>query len=697
MFFTQVANLMINFDNLDFNEFETTDFPQWLEIALQSLKNSSDVDKLFSKNADDLTIKPIYTHQDNQNIHNLINSLPGLTPFLRHNNPDGNLINSWDILQELNYFNPTDFNKAILDSLNRGQNSIKLRLLNTNYIYTDKLATNINDLTGLSIALKGADLYSFPIYLDADSFSHTFLPLLKLHCDNSQFNSNEIKGGLYFDPITQSILTGKLINELSLQRQLYDLFDYTQKHFKKFTFISLNGYIYHNCGATSAQELAFSIANAVQYLKTLESSGIDIEQVANKFILVLGISTDFFNQIIKIRAGRLLWSKITEAIGFPPNDRKIKIHCVTSQTNKSILDQPANILRVIIETYSSVIGGADSITVLPHDYLTLNPNEFSDRIARNIQLVINHETATNRTIDPVGGTYFIENLTNLIAQKAWEIFEKIESSGGFYNSLLKSIPQLTISKIASETIEKVQKRSKNLVGVNVYPDNSESIPKIDNSALLQMKHFIQTNDNDIPAIISENENILEAFYEQFKSGENFINISKRINVISDYIDIENIQIVRYPKYFEELRLNANELKLSGTPLPKFLLLNFGTIEQFMARRDFSKDFLQSGGFECIVSPPFESSPDGIKKAIAFIIESSLQHLIICSDDSLYPLFVEDFSNKLKTINSNYYILLAGNPEKYTRDYTTIGVDEFIHLKVNAYELLKYLQSRFSSY
>ncbi len=682
---------MINYDTLDFSEFEKSNYEQWLTTAKESLKKTADEKRLFKKTSDNIELKPIFYQNDLENIKHLISTFPGLFPFLRHNNISGYLIKSWEILQCFNYENPDDFNDAALNALNNDQDSIKLLIESDKYSHNELKPLKIQNIEDLSKALFNIDLTSIPLYIDANGHSAEFLPLLKLFCDNNHFNSNEIIGGIYYDPIAHSLLSGRLSIEKSLQQSFGHLYNYISQNFRNFKFITLRADIYHNCGSNSSLELALALSTAVYYLRIFEELNIDLEKVIPKFILVLGISTEFFNQIAKIRAFRILWSKLTEEIGIPKELRKISIHSITSQTNKSLLDENSNILRSIIETYASVLGGADAITVLTFDYLKQLPNEFSDRVARNIQLVIKYESLVNRTIDPAGGSYLIEKLTYELAEKAWKIFKEIEKNGGIYKNIISGIIQEYISKIAEEKIIKAQSRKDSYIGVNVFANDSESIfiPE------KETKVFNKKMKYSITDINAYNENIYSSLYEFYKKNYNFSDINEAIERSTEFLDIQKIYLTRFPKFFEELRIKAEILKINKNPLPKFLILNFGTIEQYMARRDFSIDFMHIGGFETEISTAFEPNIFGIEDAINFTINNGFKSIILCSSDDIYPIFVSKLVKDLKNRQTGTFILLAGYPENYIDEFKNSGVDDFIHIKTNAYTFLKSLQDKYS--
>jgi methylmalonyl-CoA mutase len=244
-----------------------------------------------------------------------------------------------------------------------------------------------------------------------------------------------------------------------------------------FRTININASNFNNAGADIVQELAFGISMGSEYLAQLTERGISADVAASKIRFSFGTGSDYFPEIAKLRAARLLWSVVTNSF-HPAHGENIKmeIHCVTSEWNKTVYDPYVNMLRTQTEAMSAILGGTDSLTVEPFDIVFRHPDEFSERIARNQQLILKEEAYFDKVADPSAGSYYIENLTNLIAENAWKLFLEIEDQGGFLSCLKTGLIQKKLSESASRRKSDIASGKEILLGTNRFPDLDEKAP-----------------------------------------------------------------------------------------------------------------------------------------------------------------------------------------------------------------------------
>lgn len=643
---------------ITFEEFPKPSYEEWKEQAIASLKGAPFEKKLFTETFEEILLKPIYNQIDSIDFHEKFDSLPGFAPYLRGNNILGFSHRKWDIAQVIPYFCPTDFNEALINDLESGQNSINIHLNRNEFHQFEPVSVDcglvLKNLDSFKKSFKNIDLTVYPIYFNSGDFFAEFAEVFDNYITSMNYDKSKILGNLGSDPLGEALVNGG--SHISIE----DIFDNLEKVITKFDIeypnfgiITIQGSIFHNSGASATQELAYSLTYAIEIINQLLERNLTITQILPKIRFAFGVSSNFFTEIAKLKAARILWSKITEAFGASEELQKTKIHCSTSIRNKTQRDPWVNLLRNTIECLASILGNADSIEIGNFDFAYGSPSDFSRRISRNTQLVLLYEAHLIDTIDPVAGSYYLDSLTNEIISKTWEILQNVESSGGFLNYIQQGKLQDEINKIAEKQIKNYQFRKSILVGTNKYPLLNEKLP------------------NDCTP------------YSFKKLDE--IKLTKKA------FEIKPLQIIRFASSFEKLRNIADNYKSKTGEFPKVILLNFGELNEWKPRNDFSSDFLQVGGFEIINSPVFND----ISKAIEFIKEINNTHLFtICSSDLKYEEIIPAVVPEMRKINPKNYIILAGYPENKVEEYKNYGVNQFIHIKSNIAETLELIQNNY---
>lgn len=639
---------------LNFDEFNIPTYDEWKEEAIKSLKGAPFEKKLFTQTLEDIVLKPIYYSFDVDKTFLESNSYPGFAPFIRGNDFSGLKIRKWHIAQTIPYYEPKEFNAALKDDIKNGQNAISIHINRNEYYQFQSEAivcgTKLKSIDNLVQALDGIDLEKYPIYFKSGDFYGKFSEIFLEFLNIIQINPDELKGNLGADPFNEMMINGG--SQYDIDQLITDLYTAYQKFnkFKSFGLITINGSAYHNSGANSIQELAYSFAYAVELINKLIDKGLTPKEIIPKIRFNFAVSSDFFMQIAKIRAARMIWAKIVKEYRLDENLQKLTLHCSTSIINKTKYDPWVNILRSSIECFAAILSNADSIDVGNFDFAYGYPSDFSRRISRNIQLVLQYEAHLLDTIDPVAGSYFLENITIELAQKAWSEFQKVIAEGGFWQNIENGNIQTQIQKTYEKQDQNYQSRRQILVGTNKYPLLNEKKPT-------DCKPFIINKIDDS-------------------------------QITPKALEIPVMLIQRFGAKFENLRTNAEKFYEEHNQYPEILLLNFGDLNEWKPRNDFSMDFLQVGGFQTIFSPIFNTTDEAINYLDS---QSNAKIVCICSSDQRYETLLPELLPRIKINKPATYAILAGYPENKVEEYKSLGIDCFIHIKANVYETLKQIQ------
>lgn len=608
-----------------FAEFSPPSYEEWVEATIKSLKGRP-LSTLTSQTVEGIEIRPFYSQADIANL-TYLSSQPGQPPYQRGTKRQAQ---PWFITQTLPYATPQQFNHALLDDLRRGQTAV----------YLNPNITKMNHLPDLSTALAGIDFATAPIFIGGGQASLPLVPLLAEHLQQTGQPLTAVQGGLFHDPLAELARNGGTAAD-DLYEASAKLMGWGAENVPTFTMLAVDTAVYHNGGANGVQELAFALATGVTHIRSLQKHGFDIGQIASQLRFIFAIGGDFFMEIAKLRAARLLWAQVIAAFGGDATAQKMQIHGETGTTNKSRLDPHVNMLRTSAETFAASVGGADTITTTSFNQsFATEPDEFAQRIARNQQIILQEEVSLSQLIDPVGGSYFVEWLTDQLAQKAWTLFQDIEQQGGMLAALKSGTAQKMVAETAVSRATALAKRKDVLVGVNRYAN----------------------------------------------VGEQFSVNSEQSPVSS--LQVTPIKPIRLAEPFERLREWANDYaKGKGHP-PHIFLANMGSLRQHKAHADFVRGFFEVGGFEMIDSQGFDS----VEAAAKAVLDCGETAVVICSSDETYPDIVPPLVQKITLQQPEAVIMLAGYPKEH-QAYKTAGIDAFIHLGADCLALNRWLQEQ----
>ncbi len=423
-----------------FNEFPPTPYEEWRKVVDKFLKGAPFEKRLVTKTYENIDLQPMYRQEDIEGLPHL-DSLPGFAPYLRGTSPLGYVASSWDVAQELPYPTPAAFNEALRADLARGQNAVNLVLDRPTLAGVDadqaeaddvgKGGLSVSSVADLAQALDGVDLESTPIYIQASTSALTFTALLAALAKQQGKSLAKARGAIGMDPLGQLARDGRLPRDLDgIYAVMAQLAAWAKANAPQLQTITVQGGPYHNGGASTTQELAFALATAVDYVRAMQAHGLGIDDIAPRIRFSLSMGPNFFMEIAKFRAARLLWSRIVEAFGGNMCSQSMSIHARTALFNKSKLDPYANMLRTTTESFSAVLGGVQSLQVTPFDEVFGLPDEFSRRIARNTQILLATEGQLRHVVDPAGGSWAVEWLTDQIGpEDLGAMFQAVEKQG----------------------------------------------------------------------------------------------------------------------------------------------------------------------------------------------------------------------------------------------------------------------------
>lgn len=660
--------------DISFGEFTVPTYDDWRKEAEAALKGADFEKSLVKKVIEGFSTQPIYRAED---IAQQSESLPGQFPYRRGARALGYQEQPWEVAQTIAALTPAEFNERALHDLDRGQTALNITLgcgkCNCGLV--------LRTACDWSAAFKGIALDTVPVYINPGSNGLAVLGMYVNEFKSRDLCSSKMKGGVLYDPLARLAGKGKLNCTLeNAYDQMAEMTKWASEKDISFKTIGVSTLPYHDSGADAIQETAVALSTAVEYLRELEKRGLTIDQAARHIRFSVGLGANLFLEIAKLRALRQLWASVVVSCGGSKESAKINLHGRTSGWSETKVDPWVNILRGTTQAFSGVMGGVDSLDVLPFDHAVRSSDEFARRIARNTQLILQGECNLDKVVDPVGGSWYVEAMTDKLSREIWSLFQTIESEGGMSAAILSGSIQTRINKTAAKRYELIDQRRQTLVGINRYV-NLEEKPL--DPVELQKPAECCGKKVSLPECTKTVCCAAKAAAE----GASLCQIGDAISG-DQSITAEALPKRHASERFESLLAKAESYQLQNGKRPQIFFANMGPLRQFKARADFSQDFLRAGGFDCVYTPGFQT-PEEAAKAAA---ESGLGACVICSTDDTYPEIVPAFCAALKAIKPEMKIALAGYPKDYVETFKAAGVDIFIHVRANCYETLASLQS-----
>jgi len=700
-------------DKLDLKkDFPYTSFEEWKKVAEKDLKGQAFDKKLITKTYEGIDLQPIYTSDDLTN-NPLLDSYPGFHNHVRGNKSKGNTESGWLVSQELPYFSATEYNAALKFDLLRGLSTINFKFDRATLLSKDPDTagdnevghggTSVSTYEDIETCFKNVDLTRYPLLINGGFSALPVFALFVSYFKKIGINVKKLNASFLSDPIVYSLASGITPFDMSVAfEEIYKITKWSSDNKTSIRTIGICGYEYVNAGASAVQELGYAMASAIEYINQMIKRGLTIDEIAPRIHFTFGISTFHFMEVAKLRAARIVWSNIIDAYGGKEESKEIFIHSKTSSYNQTQNDIYVNLLRSTTEAFSAVIGGADSIYTSPFDETIGLPDEFSRRLARNTQIVLREEAHLNNVIDPAGGSYYVETLTSDVASKAWEIIKVIENEGGMLSAIINELPQNEIEKVFAAKQKDYSKRKNVLVGNNMYANVKEEkvtcresdIKEFELSRREYIKNFRVAGEsgvhnkvmNLLQDISANPENLVDTAIDAFTSGATIGEVGKSLQRKSSDIQIKPIRIKRASEIFEELRDISFKYKDKNGYLPKIFLASFGPLKQHKPRVDFARGFFEIGGFDVVYKKGF----DTIEEAVSESVKSNARIFVICSTDDTYPEIVPAYVKGIKAEIKDIKIILAGYPKEQVEEHKKNGIDEFIYLGADVYDINKML-------
>lgn len=608
-----------------FDQFPPVTTEEWRAKVDADLKGVPFEKKLVWRTNEGFNVQPMYRAEDIADLKTT-DSLPGEFPYIRGTRTD----NEWLTRQEIIADSIEQANEKALDAISKGVNSIGYRI-----------AKNSVGVADLKTLLNGIDLTAVEINLTT-CHNHSVELARNLAAVVVEAGAAEtFRSSIGYNPLRGALKHGRDIDTAAIAAQACELID-AVKEVKHLRVLAVDSDLLTNSGAYIYQEMGYALAWGAAWMTLLTDAGVDATEVGRRIKFNMGISSNYFMELAKFRAARMLWAQIVEQ--YKPACKcacKMHVHASTSRFNQSIFDAHVNLLRSQTETMSAALAGVDSITVVPFDTPYKTPDAFSERIARNQQFLLKEESHLDKVVDPAGGSYYVETLTVSLANEAWKLFLGVEDDGGFFAAVNAGTIQAAVNESNKKRHTDMARRKEILLGTNQFP-----------------------NFNEMAAEKIEKDGCgCGCGCNEANNPEKALNASRQA---SD---------------FEKLRLATER----AANRPKVFMLTIGNLAMRLARAQFSANFFGCAGYEIIDNIGFDTVEAGVNAAM----EKAADIVVLCSSDDEYAAFAPEAFELLK---GRAEFVVAGAPA-CTEELQAKGINNFIHVRSNVLETLQAFNAR----
>ena len=600
-----------------FDMFPPVSTEDWLAKINVDLKGADFNKKLVWRTNEGFNVQPFYRKEDLEGLPT-VGTLPGQFPYVRGTRDN----NDWLVRQHIQGKTAAEVLANANHAIERGVESVGICLC--------------GDLTPdmLPEILKGLDLKKIEVNVRCCPGKATEVAELLVAEIIAQEAADSFRGAVEFNPFKRLLKKGlefpKDIRETAVA--LYNIC----KPVRNLRCFYVDSAMFNNAGAYITQELGYALAWGAEWLTILTEAGLKPCEINERIKFNMGISSNYFMELSKFRAARMLWAEIVKAYGADEACCKMHVNAVTSQFNQTIYDAHVNLLRSMTETMSAALAGVDSIETLPFDLQYKRPDEFSERIARNQQLLLREESHLNKVVDPAGGSYYVEVLTTSIAKESWKIFNEVEDNGGFLAMLRKGEIQKRVNESGVKRHTDVARRKESLLGTNQFPNfNEMALDKIEKEGCS-----------------------CGCGCEKPQDGA-----------------VEWLNFDRAASQFEQLRLDTER----AANRPKVFMLTIGNLAMRLARAQFSSNFFGCAGYEIIDNIGFNTVKEGVDAAVG----KGADVVVLCSSDDEYAQYAPE---AFKELNGRAEFVVAGAPA-CMEELKAQGIENFIHVRVNVLDTL----------
>ena len=662
---------------------------RWKTLANKELKDKT-IDSLNWLTPEDITIKPLYTENDLENINHL-NELPGLDSYSRGPRATMYAGRPWTVRQYAGFSTAEESNAFYRKNLEAGQKGISVAFdLPTHRGYDSDHPRVLGDVGKAGVAIDSVEdmkiLFS-NIPLDKMSVSMTMngavIPIMAnfiVAAEEQGVAKSSLTGTIQNDILKEFMVRNTYIYppEPSM-RIVSDIIEYTSKEMPKFNSISISGYHMHEAGANLVQELAFTLADGKEYVKAALSKGMDIDAFAGRLSFFFAIGMNFFMEVSKLRAARILWSKIMKEFNpKKPSSSLLRVHCQTSGVSLQEKDPYNNIVRTSYEALAATLGGTQSLHTNAFDEAMGLPTEFSSRIARNTQLIMQEELGITKVIDPLAGSYYVENLTNELTQKAWELIQEVENLGGMTEAVSAGLPKSRIEESAAKKQAAIDQGLEVIVGVNKYkPKDHENVEilNVDNisvrkSQIDRLNQIRATRDNNIcqkkledleNICRNKSGNILEFAVDAARNRATVGEISSALeNVFGRYRANNKTLTGVYKNAYEndesflKIQNKVELFEKNEGRRPRILVIKLGQDGHDRGAKVIATAFADIG-FDVDVGPLFQTPEEAAQDAV----DNDVHIIGVSSQAAAHKTLVPILIDQLKKINGEEIIVVCG--------------------------------------
>ena len=690
---------------VDFGEFAPPTLEAWKEAAVAALKGAPFEKAMYTSTYEGITLDPLYTASDTQDLR-AARTFPGVYP-LRGDFAAGNLRHPWEIAQFCDETLPADAHRGIAHELDRGASTVALTLDGRTLAGLDADADGAEG-SGVSVsscddldALLGGLPAKYPLYIHAGASALPFLALLDAFAVKKVILFSALKGCVGADPLGALLEKGSLPVSLdALFDEMAQTFAWARERGTPLRTVLIRGSVLHNGGASAVQEVACAMTAAIETLRALQDRGVDIAEFSSRLRFEFSLGSNFFMEIAKIRAARRVWAQVASSFGGDAEAQKTQIFGRTSCFTKTVYDPNVNMLRNTTEAFSGVVGGVDGLTVGCFDEAIRPGSEFSRRVARNVQVLLQKEFNLLQPVDPAGGSWYVEKLSDELARKIWEELQRIEAAGGFLKGVREGMIQKNVQDVLQQRFKRLAQRADRAVGTNMYPNPAESLPesvepdwKALNAARADALRALRASRDEaavkraLDALASTRPGTVAAASAAASAGATLGELSAALRAGASEgggVAVEPVLPHRWTEQYEAMRRRTEAFVARKKDNVKVFLANMGPIPQHKARADFIASFMEVAAFEILRNDGFAATDDCAAAAAA----SGAEIAVICSTDATYPELVPPLARAIKERRPGMGVYLAGAPAAEFKDaYVEAGVDGFLSVRSNCLETL----------
>lgn len=707
------------FPDVPLDEFAPPGYDEWKEACIALLKGAPFEKKMYTDTYEGITFSPMYFRRDTEDILPK-DSYPGMDDFLRGATPNGYIRAPWGIAQACDLTMPQENNQLLRHEQDKGSTIYNVRLdaATLDCRSSDKAerpgdgGCSISTLDDMSTLLSDLKLDKYPLYIYAGASVVPVLALTAAAVRSGGGSLGNLKGIVGANPVGELAARGRNSQSLAkLYDEAYLAAKWAIKNAPGLKTFMAGSDVFSRGGANDVQEIAYTLSIAADYMRAMLERGLTADEAAGQIMFGFSMGANFFMQIAKLRAVRPVWAQIAEAFGCSSEAQRIHIHGKPALFFKTKYDPYVNMLRNTSEMFSGVVGGIESFENGTFDEAVRKGDEFSRRIARNVQVMLQEEFGLLQPIDPAGGSWAVESLTKEIKEKIWAEFQTVEGMGGIAAALREGYPQAQVGAVLASRFKKLEFRRDRIVGSNMYPNMTEKLlderPEDFEANRRARSEVIAAYQSDMDEVFKaeklaelgkisqEGGDIVQAAIEAARAGADIGELRAAIDCSrsAEAAAKEAVQAIlphRWSERYEELRMTTEKYQAEHDDNVKIFLANMGPIPQHKARADFTTGFLQVGAFQVLGNNGFQT----VEEAAEAAGRSGADAVVICSTDATYPEIVPALAPKLHEALPEAMVFLAGAAPKELADtYREAGIDEYINVRANCYAILQLLQKR----